>query len=280
MEAKGNTLSADDSFMIRMICVRLDPKSVYLCLASLLQTKRYRTNPVFVARIVSMLNLLLLTAEELQPLRSIIRDSLSDSTGPSTAGHDFQTWRRHTATASAAPSRTRSRSQSDIEVDSPSRTDPAGHDQHPESPPLIMAQAPHQAGGVTGPRRFHAKVRDGPGARSQSASNLDLRLNSRFTGRRQTADSAVGLGLTDDDAAAGGVGGRALTPGSTGLGDGAEADDIFAGPEIFQMLFKAWCFNPASTFSLCLLARAYELASHLMQRMYVCPAVACRGSRC
>jgi vacuole morphology and inheritance protein 14 len=34
-------------------------------------------------------------------------------------------------------------------------------------------------------------------------------------------------------------------------------------------LFKAWCHNAVATFSLCLLAQAYEQAYHLLQVLYV-----------
>jgi vacuole morphology and inheritance protein 14 len=37
------------------------------------------------------------------------------------------------------------------------------------------------------------------------------------------------------------------------------------GQSFFVTLFKAWCHNAVSTFSLCLLAQAYEQAYHLLQ---------------
>ncbi|KAF2102088.1 ARM repeat-containing protein [Rhizodiscina lignyota] len=37
------------------------------------------------------------------------------------------------------------------------------------------------------------------------------------------------------------------------------------GRTFFQMLFRAWCHNSVATFSLCLLAQAYEQAYHLLQ---------------
>mmetsp|Transcript_30458 Transcript_30458/g.46463 ORF Transcript_30458/g.46463 Transcript_30458/m.46463 type:complete len:804 (-) Transcript_30458:91-2502(-) len=38
------------------------------------------------------------------------------------------------------------------------------------------------------------------------------------------------------------------------------------GPRVFSKLFHCWCHNPISTFSLCLLAQAYELGYELIQR--------------
>jgi len=37
-----------------------------------------------------------------------------------------------------------------------------------------------------------------------------------------------------------------------------------AGRDMFIALYKSWCHNPVATFSLCLLAQAYELASALV----------------
>eukprot|EP01138_Halocafeteria_seosinensis_P011165 gb/GECG01011403.1/.p1 GENE.gb/GECG01011403.1/~~gb/GECG01011403.1/.p1 ORF type:complete len:714 (+),score=100.82 gb/GECG01011403.1/:1-2142(+) len=41
------------------------------------------------------------------------------------------------------------------------------------------------------------------------------------------------------------------------------------GIEVFEALFVTWCHNSIATFTLCLLAEAYELASTLITRMYV-----------
>lgn len=43
----------------------------------------------------------------------------------------------------------------------------------------------------------------------------------------------------------------------------------------FVALFRSWCHNAVSTFSLCLLAQAYEQAYNLLQILYVAlhPAV-------
>jgi vacuole morphology and inheritance protein 14 len=41
------------------------------------------------------------------------------------------------------------------------------------------------------------------------------------------------------------------------------------GQSFFVTLFKAWCHNAVATFSLCLLAQAYEQAYHLLQILYV-----------
>ncbi|CAK4106977.1 unnamed protein product [Aphanomyces euteiches] len=38
--------------------------------------------------------------------------------------------------------------------------------------------------------------------------------------------------------------------------------------EVFTTIFKTWCHNPVSTFSLCLLAQSYELSSSLIQKLY------------
>jgi vacuole morphology and inheritance protein 14 len=41
------------------------------------------------------------------------------------------------------------------------------------------------------------------------------------------------------------------------------------GQSFFVTLFKSWCHNAVATFSLCLLAQAYEQAYHLLQILYV-----------
>lgn len=41
------------------------------------------------------------------------------------------------------------------------------------------------------------------------------------------------------------------------------------GQSFFVSLFKSWCHNAVATFSLCLLAQAYEQAYHLLQILYV-----------
>lgn len=41
--------------------------------------------------------------------------------------------------------------------------------------------------------------------------------------------------------------------------------EVKDGRTFFQMLFRAWCHNAVATFSLCLLAQAYEQAYHLLQ---------------
>lgn len=41
--------------------------------------------------------------------------------------------------------------------------------------------------------------------------------------------------------------------------------DVRDGRAFFQMLFRAWCHNAVATFSLCLLAQAYEQAYNLLQ---------------
>ena len=37
------------------------------------------------------------------------------------------------------------------------------------------------------------------------------------------------------------------------------------GQTFFVALFRSWCYNAVATFSLCLLAQAYEAAYHLLQ---------------
>ncbi|KAF0695654.1 Aste57867_13548 [Aphanomyces stellatus] len=44
----------------------------------------------------------------------------------------------------------------------------------------------------------------------------------------------------------------------------ASKDDI----DVFTTLYKTWCHNPVSTFSLCLLAQSYELSSSLIVKLY------------
>lgn len=41
------------------------------------------------------------------------------------------------------------------------------------------------------------------------------------------------------------------------------------GQTFFVALFRSWCYNSVATFSLCLLAQAYEQAYHLLQILYV-----------
>jgi vacuole morphology and inheritance protein 14 len=42
----------------------------------------------------------------------------------------------------------------------------------------------------------------------------------------------------------------------------------------FVALFRSWCHNAVSTFSLCLLAQAYEQAYNLLQILWVlCPSI-------
>jgi len=41
------------------------------------------------------------------------------------------------------------------------------------------------------------------------------------------------------------------------------------GQSFFVSLFKSWCHNAVATFSLCLLAQAYEQAYHLLQILCV-----------
>ena len=48
-----------------------------------------------------------------------------------------------------------------------------------------------------------------------------------------------------------------------------ETDLYQDGQSFFVTLFKAWCHNAVATFSLCLLAQAYEQAYHLLQVLYV-----------
>lgn len=44
------------------------------------------------------------------------------------------------------------------------------------------------------------------------------------------------------------------------------------GQTFFVALFRSWCYNAVATFSLCLLAQAYEQAYHLLQILFVFPA--------
>jgi vacuole morphology and inheritance protein 14 len=41
------------------------------------------------------------------------------------------------------------------------------------------------------------------------------------------------------------------------------------GQVLFVSLYNSWCHNAVATFSLCLLAQAYEHASNLLQSLYV-----------
>ena len=44
------------------------------------------------------------------------------------------------------------------------------------------------------------------------------------------------------------------------------------GQTFFVALFRSWCYNGVATFSLCLLAQAYEQAYNLLQILLVSPA--------
>lgn len=44
-----------------------------------------------------------------------------------------------------------------------------------------------------------------------------------------------------------------------------EADYAKDGQTFFVALFRSWCYNAVATFSLCLLAQAYEQAYNLLQ---------------
>lgn len=68
--------------MIRQLCVLLEPQSIYLALARVLSDKGEEEEEgslEFVAMVVQTLNLILLTASELEGLRSLLRDSFSSS---------------------------------------------------------------------------------------------------------------------------------------------------------------------------------------------------------
>ncbi len=41
------------------------------------------------------------------------------------------------------------------------------------------------------------------------------------------------------------------------------------GQTFFVALFRSWCYNAVATFSLCLLAQAYEQAYNLLQILYL-----------
>jgi hypothetical protein len=43
------------------------------------------------------------------------------------------------------------------------------------------------------------------------------------------------------------------------------ADTVQEGQTFFVTLFRSWCHNAVATFSLCLLAQAYEQAYNLLQ---------------
>lgn len=47
--------------------------------------------------------------------------------------------------------------------------------------------------------------------------------------------------------------------------------DTKDGQTFFVSLFRSWCHNAVATFSLCLLAQAYEQASNLLQILFVNP---------
>lgn len=47
---------------------------------------------------------------------------------------------------------------------------------------------------------------------------------------------------------------------------------------LFVTLFRSWCHNAVSTFSLCLLAQAYEQAYNLLQVLWVTRYLCLRDS--
>lgn len=49
--------------------------------------------------------------------------------------------------------------------------------------------------------------------------------------------------------------------------------DVRDGQAFFVTLFRSWCHNAVATFSLCLLAQAYEQAYHLLQILYSTPCL-------
>jgi len=54
--------------------------------------------------------------------------------------------------------------------------------------------------------------------------------------------------------------------------------DTKDGQALFVSLYNSWCHNAVATFSLCLLAQAYEHASNLLQSLYVPPLTRLIGS--
>ena len=44
------------------------------------------------------------------------------------------------------------------------------------------------------------------------------------------------------------------------------------GQTFFVALFRSWCYNAVATFSLCLLAQAYEQAYNLLQILFESPS--------
>ena len=53
------------------------------------------------------------------------------------------------------------------------------------------------------------------------------------------------------------------------VGDNVELTVTKDGQTFFVALFRSWCYNAVATFSLCLLAQAYEQAYNLLQILYV-----------
>ena len=49
--------------------------------------------------------------------------------------------------------------------------------------------------------------------------------------------------------------------------------DTKDGQALFVSLYNSWCHNAVATFSLCLLAQAYEHASNLLQSLYSAPSL-------
>ena len=168
-------LEARGSYVIRKLCQLLDPQAIYIALAEILLSME---DLEFITLTIEILNILLLTAQELVGLRDLLRGCLSD----------------HHGSSSLAAARYRKQR-------SPS---------------------------------FHMRT-SSSGAAAASP----------------TASSVPSAGVDE----------VVVTDGEAGASK--------SGTEVFVTLYTTWSHSPIATFSLCLLAQAYELACSLVSKLYV-----------
>jgi vacuole morphology and inheritance protein 14 len=94
-------------------------------------------------------------------------------------------------------------------------------------------------------------------------------LRDLLRGCAAAGGSGTGAGASAATAAGSSAAASAVGEGSGALvpaGADAEPSD---GLAVFSALYRTWCHNPIATFSLCLLAQAYELGARLVTRLYV-----------
>lgn len=126
---------------------------------------------------------------------------------------------------------------------------------------------------------------------SQGSSLAAARYRKQRTPsfRLRSASSGASLVVTTPTGGGGGSGNLAgdspVVPSSSGDGVAitdvsiGEASEAKSGQDVFVALYTTWSHSPIATFSLCLLAQAYELACSLVSKLYV-SALAMLGYCC